>query len=598
MKQFLKLIAASFMGSLLAFVGFAFFCGVVIYGFSQIKASKSKAVSNRGGSVLSIELDGNMVEKLSDWETAFSLSDQLHQMGLFETMTAIRMASNDPEIKGIYLKFMNHQINWADRSSLLRELNSFKKKGKFIVGYGEGLDEKDFYLASACDQFYLYPQGLVEFNGLSLTPVFFKNALDKLGLKVEIFRAGRFKAAVEPFFRTDMSPENKLQNEELVNDLWSQVVAEVGRFTKKSTTEMNSWADGIKVQTAEEAKQFGLVTDTLSESKVISKMAERINYKGEWTEFPFKTVNSVLNQKSLQGLEMLPHIAVVLLDGEIVDGRGSERQVGSQSVVETLREVAEDENVQGVVLRVNSPGGSALASDVIWDQIEVLKTRKPVFASFGGVAASGGYYVAMGAEKIFAEPTSITGSIGVFGLLFNTEELMRNKLGIDSDRVVTHPFADMGNSNRPMAEIERNRIQSHVDQTYTRFKTVVEKGRKFQNIDQVEERASGRVWSGSQALTQKLVDQMGGLFSAIDEMKSRTKLKSDAPVVYYPKIENPIAAIFRGMIGMSVSDSVFEKLFGFEAVSAFSKLNLFNQSAGPNSNLKIQTQLPYQYEIH
>ncbi len=534
MKKFFLRFSIAFLGS---FVAGLF---VVLYLISYVNnavmgvVQSKKTASIKANTVLSLNLNSQINERSSS-EILAGLSDNKIQ-GLDEIIKAIKLAKNDKNISGIYLMNGAPMMGYASLESLRNTLLDFKKSGKFIYGYSEIYTEKGYYLTTVSDSIFIYPTGFMEWNGLASNPMYMKKMFEKLEIEPMLFRVGTFKSAAEPYISDKMSEANRLQISTYLGDFWSQMCEGISERRKISVDSLNSWANGLKIAEAKDALDAHLIDGTKYEDEVLDLMAKKTGVAKD-EKVKFVTVSNYLNS-NLDLKTSKNKVAVVYAVGDIISGKSTDESVGSETFVKAMREAAEDKNVKVIVLRVNSPGGSALASDVMAREVINAKKIKPVIVSMGDLAASGGYYIAAYADKIVAEPTTITGSIGVFGLLFNTQKMVNNKLGINVERVTTNNYADLGNPNRPMGDFEKKSIQQSVNAIYGDFVNVVKEGRHYPDSVSVDSIAQGRVWSGKRAKTIGLVDEIGGLDVAIAIATKKVAIGDDFEIVEFPKNES------------------------------------------------------------
>ncbi len=594
MKQFIKNVFATaiglFLGSCLLFL----IMPVVIALALKVAQGGGEAVEDK--SILRLKLHGRLVEKahplnLDIFSRSFFSKDD-RGAGLYELIRALSLAKNDSRIKGLYLELGDLQAGWASISALRRAIEDFASSKKFVYAYAEVMSERTFFLATAAEKVILQPNGDLEFNGLAISEPFFKGFLDKLDIQMRIFRVGKFKAAVEPFILEKMSEENRQQNQALVDDMWKAALAGFSKSKKLKVDNLNQIASRLEVTSANEALEKGLVSDLLFEDEVLDRMAEKTVGKNE--DPKFVTAGQLLRNDQIKMKTGKAKIAVIFAEGEIRGGSGDLDTIGSDSFVEDLDEARKDEDVKAVVVRINSPGGDALASDVIWRELAITDQEIPVVASLSDVAASGGYYMAVGARHIVAEQSTITGSIGVFGVLFDTEKFFHNKLGVNFDRVVSHPFADIGNSNRAMSDFEKQKIQRGVSHVYNRFVSVVRESRKLPAQSDAGLFAEGRVWSGARALELQLVDEIGGLDTAIRKAAELAQLKT-YELDLYPRDEDT----FQRMLEMFTGEAVRLALQGTILGGALNQ-NLPANGHGIGFPYKsgIYARLPYDIQIH
>lgn len=512
-KTFLAGLLAVVVGSVVVFVLWL----VILLGVAGSMGSTTTLVEN--DSILKIDLS----EMITDAPVAdpfagidFQTMEVTPQLSLMQVLRALDAAAGDERIKGIYLRLNGlGGIETGAMEELREALVQFKECGKFIVSYNESYTQGAYYLASVADKIYLQPEGSMDWSGLAQTTMFYKGLLDKLDLKMEIFRPTvcKYKSAVEPFFLKKMSPENRAQMQAMVDDIWGVITEAVSASRDIPVAELNRLADNLEVVLPEEALQHKFVDGVIFEDQMNDVFAE-LGVTAHDDEYRFVTLGEYAAQvgADLKNLSS-PEVAIVYANGQIVDGEGTGDQIFGNSLAAQIKEVRLDENVKAVVLRVNSPGGSALASDVIWREVELLKAEKPVVVSMGSYAASGGYYISCPADVIVADKMTLTGSIGVFGMVPYPLDAMKNKLGITIDGVKTNRSSGMGQME-PLSRTERAAVMRGVDRVYETFTGHVSKGRNLP-VERVLEIAEGRVWSGTEAVKIGLVDANGGLKTAI-----------------------------------------------------------------------------------
>jgi protease-4 len=519
---------------------FAFSIVAVLIVFALlglVAASSEEEVTLEKNSILHLDLNGRtLVERTSEEDLVFgSFLDPFggdNSAGLVNLKKAIEEAKTNENIKGIYLNAGLFGAGQAGLLELREALQDFKESGKFIVAYDEAYSEGGYFLASVADEIYLNPLGGIDFNGFSSEGIFLKGFFEKVGIKPEVFRVGEFKSAVEPFILDKMSPENRLQTQYFLDDINGHAIALIAESRKIAKDSLIKINHQMLVRKPKDAVTYKLATALKYEDEVHSILKEKLGLKEE-------DQISTINATDLGGLAKSKNItstnriAVILAEGEIVDGN-VEGAISSEKFAKEIRKARKDENIKAIVLRVNSPGGSILASEVIWREMSEAKKVKPVIVSMGEVAASGGYYIAAPADTIVAQPNTITGSIGIFGILFNVQELVNDKLGVTTDVVSTGELSDFGNMARPLTEVERTIIQSSVEDGYETFISRVAEGRGM-HPDSVRKVASGRVWTGTQAKARGLVDVLGGLDTAVGIAAAKIKAGEDYRVVYYPE---------------------------------------------------------------
>ncbi|HPX76737.1 MAG TPA: signal peptide peptidase SppA [Bacteroidales bacterium] len=589
MKQFFKYTLASLLGSVLTF---AVLIGILIAIISAFAAGFSEQeVIIDDNSVLKLRLATDIPDKASD--NPFSNIDFISMtstktMGLNNILKNIEKAKNDDKIKGIFLDVGSIPSGLGTVEEIRNKLIDFKESGKFIIAYSSGYTQKSYYLASVADKIYLNPEGSFDWKGLYSQVIFFKGALDKLGIEAQIFRHGQFKSAVEPFFTDKMSEASKLQTITLIQSIWDDMCTKISKSRNIEIEKLNLIADSLWAYDAKTAKEYkfvdGLVyyDEVLAELKTMSKSEEDpedfIVSLSDYASVKIKTTANNSKDK----------IAVIFAEGEIIDGGKSEGSLAGDWMAEIIREVREDEDIKAVVLRVNSPGGSGLASDIMWREITLTKEKKPVVVSMGNLAASGGYYIACPANYIFALPSTLTGSIGVFGMLPNVEKLMTEKLGITVDGVGTNAQSDFGQITRKTTTSEANLIQNQVEEFYDTFIQKVADGRGLTKAE-VDSIGQGRVWSGLNALEIGLVDEIGGLNDAVAKAASLANL-SEYRLIEYPQKEDAFEAILKDM-NKNISEKVIKE--------TLNKNYKFWQIIKNAQNMSgIQARMEYELEIN
>ena len=532
MLNFLKYVFATIVGIFLFIV-----ISVLIIAGIAGAGSKEKEGTLTDASVLRLKLDREIIER--ETEDIFSITAILNgeeeSIGLLELKKAILHAKKNEKIKGIYLELSQTHAGFSSLEEIRNALLDFKKSGKFIVAYGESYSEGAYYLASVADKIFLPSSGLVEFNGLQSEVMFLKGTLDKLEIKAEIFKVGDYKSAVEPLFLDKMSDANRQQIRSFLNSIYDFYLQNVAISRKLEVSKLKLVSDSMLVRNGPDALKYGLVTDIeyfdkveeFMKNKLALSKKEKIDYVS-YGKLNSETEKDDFEEKSDK------KVAVIFASGEINSGKGTEESIGSETTAAQIRKARENEDVKAIVLRINSPGGSALASDIIWREVLLTKGVKPIIASMSDVAASGGYYIAMACDTIVAEPNTITGSIGVFGVILDAESFMKNKLGITFDRENTGKFSDVGTMTRSLTPYEKTIIQKEVDHIYDDFTAKAAQGRKMSQ-DELKKVASGRVWSGTEAKSKGLVDVLGGLEDAIAIAVKKAGLAKDYSLQYLPE---------------------------------------------------------------
>jgi len=527
----MKSFFSSFFAALLALFVFSI-VGLMLLIGSAAAFSSDEPTAIPSNAVLVIDLNDNFTEKeVSDPFTEFMNPGSGKVPSLSNVIGLIQHAKKDSNIKGIYIKCQQNSNGYASSEEIRKALVDFKKSNKFIFAYGETISQKGYWVGNVANQIYTHPQGGLEFSGFSLETVFLKGMLDKLDVEMQVFYAGKFKSATEPFRYTKMSDANKQQTGVWLNGLYDHFISSVSSARQIAPEKLKAMANEAKIQSAQDALSNGLVDGLIYDDQLKKMISKKLNGLKE-NDIPFVSIKEYAKSSPLRGTGA-GKIAVVYADGDIVMGKGIKGSIASDDFRMLLQKIRADESIDALVLRVNSPGGSALASDIIWRELELIKGKIPVIVSMGDVAASGGYYIACGADSIYADANTITGSIGVFTVIPNISGFMNNKLGISFDGVKTAPYADAPSSTRPLNTMEQKMLQSGVDSIYHTFKTRVSKGRK-KSMDYVDSIAQGRVWLGSDAINVGLVDRIGTLNDALASAAKMAKLKGYS-IKQYPE---------------------------------------------------------------
>ncbi|MBJ6118833.1 signal peptide peptidase SppA [Pontibacter sp. BT310] len=586
MLQFLKYVLATIVGLLL----FSLISFLIMVGIIASAASKDE-VSIVENSVLELKLDKPIAERdpQDPWqELGFAFGGFSSTDGLDQIKASIRKAKTDDNIKGIFLNMRFVDGGMAKLEEIRNELIDFKKSGKFIVSYTDLSQEKAYYLASVADKIYVNPLGTIEFNGMSSEVYFFKGTLDKLDIKPQIFKVGEFKSAVEPFFLDKMSEPARLQMQSFLNSINDYQLRNIAKSRNKSYEELKNISDNLLVRDAEDAKKYGLITDVGYYDEAIAYLKEKSGVKedGKLELVQLSKYKKAEGKKESNSSKN--RIAVIYAEGDIVDGKGDDDEIGSERFAEAIRKARMDDKVKAVVLRISSPGGSALASDVMWREIQLTKKVKPVIASMSDVAASGGYYLAMGCDTIVAHPNTITGSIGVFGIIPNIQGFMNNKLGITIDNVKTGKYSDVPTLTRPMTEFEQEVVQRQINQIYDVFTKKAAQGRGMSQ-DKLKEYASGRVWSGAEAKERNLVDVFGGLETAIEIAAAKANIKDDYRITELPARKSFVEELM-GDAGKQVKEAQVKAELG-------ELYPLYNMYKKVEHIQGMQTRMPYNLSV-
>ena len=543
MKSFFKYVLATVVGVILSgLVLLLIVFGILGAMMSSIGSEEEAVVAEN--SVLHVSLNYPIPERTNKNNfSAFNFSSMFdEQLGLNDILARIEYAKTDDRIKGIYLDLSSVGASFASMEEIRDALIDFKESKKFIIAYSEYYSQGSYYIASVADKIYLNPEGLLEFTGLASQSVFFKGALDKLGIEAQIIKVGTYKSAVEPFILEKMSAANREQVSSYLNSIYDHYLAGISQSRKIPVDSLRQIANAMKIQDAQNAVDLRMVDAIKYKDEILAELKQRLEVKEK------RKIQSVsLNKYNVkpQNSTSKDRLAVVYAVGEIVSGEGGSDQIGSEKISRAIRTAREDDKVKAVVLRVNSPGGSALASDVIWREVLLTKKVKPIIVSMGDMAASGGYYIAAPADSIFAQPNTITGSIGVFGIIPNFQKFFNDKLGITFDVVKTGEFSDLGSLDRPLTAQEEAIFQQSVNKMYYSFTQKVADGRKKERsyIDSI---GQGRVWTGEQALELGLVDRLGGIEDAIASAAKKAGI-DDYKLVSYPALDDP----FKSLLGSS-----------------------------------------------
>jgi len=537
MREFFKYLFASMLGFFLSIIIIFFICfAIIAVAVSSIDKDKTVIVNNN--SVLLLNLDQAITERTPRkpfGNLPIVGSEEQNGIGLNDLLKSIQRAKTDENIKCIYLNVSSPNAGFATMREVRNALIDFKKSGKRVISYSEVYTQGAYYLASAADKIYLNPEGALEFKGFNSELAFFKGTLEKLGIEAQVIRVGNYKSAVEPFILDKMSDYNRKQVTAYVGGLYNTFLSDIAESRHLQKDSLYSIADNYKIRQPQDALNFKMIDGLKYKDEIIEEL------KGLSGRTKKENVRSVsINDYALNKTSMgsgKDKIAIIYANGEITGGEGSDNQIGSERISRAIRKARLDDNIKAIVLRVNSPGGSALASDVIWREIVLSKKEKPVIASFGDVAASGGYYIGCAADSIFVQPNTITGSIGVFGIIPNFQNLMNNKLGITFDGVKTGKYADIMAINRPMTAGEKFIIQNELNRIYNGFISRVAEGRK-KSKTYIDSIGGGHVWIGTDAVQIGLADKIGSFNDAIKAAAKKANLK-DYKVVEYPDVIDP-----------------------------------------------------------
>ncbi|MBN8703557.1 MAG: signal peptide peptidase SppA [Bacteroidetes bacterium] len=548
MKQFFASCLGSIIGLFIAFF-LVVIIGIAIVASAISSTEETKTFKPKDNSVLHIKLDKEIPERSSKnpFENFdFGSMEDNKSVGLNDILASIKNAKTDEKIKGIFLDLSFIPARMATLEEVRNALIDFKTSGKFIFSYSEIYEQDAYYLASVSDKVYLNPYGMLEFKGVGAQVMYFKTMLEKLEVQPQIFKHGKFKSAVEPFDHDKMTPENREQIRTYAGSLWTHVLEGVSKERKISVEELRTISNDLLIRTPEDAVKYKLADKLAYKDEFLDDLKEKLGIKKD-DKISTVSLEKYSKFEDSDKKETKDKIAIVYAVGEIQGGEGDDETIGSDRISEAIRKARKDSSIKAVVLRVNSPGGSALASEVIWREVMLTKKEKPVVVSMGDVAASGGYYIACGADAIVAEPNTITGSIGVFGMLFNMKNLFNNKLGINIDTVKIGKYSDLGTPFRAVTTEEGAIIQNEIERIYDTFITRVADGRKITkaNVDSI---GQGRVWSGVDAKRIGLVDELGGIDKAIALAAQKAKLDT-YKITDLPKQKDPFEEFVKEFSG-------------------------------------------------
>lgn len=581
MRSFLKIFFATFLALLVFSVLSVFFAVAFIGGVASKNIPKTPT-----NAVLSIDLGTQFNEQSRDNFLASINSSDSETPGLYDLIRLIRNAKNDKNISGIFLTANGNPNGFAASDEIRSALNDFKTSGKFIYAYGSVMTQKAYYIANVADSVFLNPIGMLDWSGMQVEYTFLKGTLDKLGIEPQIFYAGKFKSATEPLRLEKMSPENKLQTSTWLNDLYSHFLENTAAARKTDTATLRELANTAAIQFAKDAVTHKLV-DGLKyddELKDIIKGKLKIDKYDKLNTVSINSYYATNNYTTGSGEK----IALIYAEGDIIDGKSDDGTIGDITYINLIRKARLDKNIKAVVFRINSGGGSVLASENIWRELSITKKEKPVVVSFGDVSASGGYYVSCDADSIFALPSTITGSIGVFGIVPNLSNFFKGKLGVTFDEVKTGPYAGGLTVTRPMTDAEKKLQQTQIEVIYAQFKQRVADGRKMDTAD-VEAIAQGRVWTGKRALEIGLIDRFGGIEDAINSAATLAKLTN------YQVAEYPVKANFLDkLLGKGEPENYIKEIkkeLGADQFAIFEQMQKINRLSGN------QAKLPFSFNI-
>jgi protease IV len=584
MKQFFKFVFATIVGIIITTVLFLIVCVGIIAAVSG-----DKTVDVSSNSILHIAFKANIPERTPDNPLTGLLGIDEKVIGLDDILANIKKAKTDDHIKGIFLDESYMLSGQATTEEIRNALIDFKKSGKFVVAYAEIYTQSFYYLASVADKVYINPKGIFDLHGFSSQVTFLKGALDKLGIDMQIIKVGTYKSAVEPFFLTKMSPANREQVTSYLGSMYDFFLTNISSSRHINKDTLFNVANNMLVRTPEDALKYKLVDGIKYKDELLDELRGRT---GTDKKKNVRSVDIVKytkadgdNDRDTSGNS---RIAIVYASGEISGGEGDDNSIGSDKLSATLRKVRMDDKVKAVVLRVNSPGGSSLASDVIWREVALTKKVKPIIVSMGDVAASGGYYISCAADSIFAEPNTITGSIGIFAVLPNMQKFFNDKLGVTFDGVKTGKYADLGNVSRPLTADEKAILQTQVNRGYDEFTKAVANGR-HKTQEYINSIGQGRVWTGQQALKIGLVDRLGSIDDAIACAAKKAKVKN-YNVTPYPELNNSLLKSLGRGASSHVRVSMLKSEMG-DNYKYYQKIKEASQLSG------LQMRMAYEVEV-
>lgn len=587
MKDFFKFTLATVTGIILSSV-LLFFLSILIF-FSMLASSESETRVSEN-SIMMLKLNGTLTERSQSTPFDFLLKDISNNYGLDDILSSIQKAKENEHIKGIYIEAGLLEGGISSIEEIRNALAEFKKSGKFIVAYGDTYSQGLYYLSSVADKVLLNPQGMIEWKGLASTPIFYKDLLEKVGVEMQIFKVGTYKSAVEPWISNEMSEANREQINTYLADTWGKITSDVATSRNISSEELNTLADKMLMfHPAEESVKCGLA-DTLIYKNDVRDYLKNIMGLDKEDGLSVLGLQDMINVKKNVPKDKSGNIvAVYYLEGTIMASTLStgENEIDSEKVIKDLRKLQKDEDVKAVVLRINSPGGSAYGSEQIWYAISQLKKEKPVVVSMGDYAASGGYYIACNADTIVAEPTTLTGSIGIFGMVPNAKELT-DKIGIHFDVVKTNQYADFGMLTRPMSDGEKNLMQAYVNQGYDLFLTRCAEGRQMPK-EEINKIGQGHIWSGVTAKKIGLVDELGGLDKAIEIATTKAQIDT------YTLVNYPVKAGFWESLISTTPDNYIKARLGRSKVKdLYEQFNILEKM---QENDRIQARIPFDINI-
>lgn len=583
MKGFFKNLLASIIG---CFIVLGLFFVMIAISLAAMMFSSSDTYNLKDNTIFTLRLEGVLSDRVESNPLLELFSQgQQSQMSLEEVLSSIKKAKENDKIKGIYITSGAFSASPASLQEIRKHLVDFKESGKFVVSYGDVYTQGAYYLSSVSDKVVLNPQGSLDLHGISASPTFYKGLLEKIGVEMQIFKVGTFKSAVEPFMLDKMSEANKEQVASYIGDIWSNMLGGISESRNISVEKLNQLSDSLPVLSTQSFLVDNKLVDTLMYETDVRKYLKTLVEIEESEDLRIASVKDLTTVPYLKPSKSKDVIAVLYAEGDITEGRGRDG-ITNRRYVREIEKLRDDETVKAVVFRVNSPGGSAFASEQIWKAVSDLKEKKPVVVSMGDYAASGGYYISCNANKIIAEPNTLTGSIGIFGMFPNVEGLTQ-KIGLTFDNVKTNKYADFGDMTRPLREDEKIMLQKYIERGYDLFLTRCSEGRGIPK-DSLDHIAQGRVWTGSQALKIGLVDQLGGIDVAIEEAAKLAELK-DYSLNSFPQKMDFFEALFSNQKD-ELTARIMKEYLGTD-------YQLFKTMKEIKEQDFMQARLPYDFDI-
>ena len=590
MKSFIKYTMATVVG---IFLTMTLFTIISIISLAGMMATEGMSAPIKEKSILRLDLSGTLAERSESNPFAALMGEENTALSLEDALLALDKAAKNENIIGVYLEGGAMGANPGMAQELHQALVEFKESGKWVVAYGDSYGKTAYYLSSVADSVLLNPEGNVDFGGMASQIMFYKDVMEKIGVKMQVFKVGTYKSAVEPFICTEMSPANREQVTSYLFSIWTNMLKDVAASRNMEMGKLNSLADSLTmISEASVALNGGLVDKLCYMDEVKAILRDKSGLEDEDDDLVFASVADVAKSETL-GEKVDEQVAVYYAYGEIVQSQGTglgisqEHQIVGEKMIKDLQDLREDDDVKAVVIRVNSPGGSAFASEQIWREVCLLKEKKPVVVSMGGMAASGGYYISCAANRIFAEPTTLTGSIGIFGMIPDMSELMTEKIGLKFDVVKTNEMSDIGTMARPFNEAESAQMQKMINRGYDLFTKRVADGRGMAQ-DSVKLIAEGRVWTGEQGLKIGLVDELGNLDDAVAHAAELAKVEKFR-AVGYPAPDNPFEQLLNQTKG-GYLDSELRELLG-EGYAVYSLVRNVKDAD------RIQARMPFEMNI-